>query len=163
IADGSPCRSACGTPIKRPGSVLGGRSWRRSPTRSTSSTRPARETYPSRHPCPPRPPPVRPFRRWWTAGVQLFVFRVAFPKDPAYKSGIALTAANLAARSGDQAGAYSRYQQILSNYPDSQEAYGAMQVLLKAGTPVDDLLRGEISFNSKDYNDAITALYAYTG
>src|SRR5258708_5919138 len=88
---------------------------------------------------------------------------LAIAKDPAYKSGIALTAANLAARSGDSAGAYSRYQQILSTYPDSQEAYTAMQALLKAGAPVDDLLRGEISFNAQDYNDAITALYAYTG
>ena len=82
---------------------------------------------------------------------------------PAYRAGIALTAANLRYQSGDQAGAYSRYQQIMTDYPQTPEAYKAMQALLKAGGTVDNLLRGKISFNAQDYNDAITALYAYTG
>jgi soluble lytic murein transglycosylase len=82
---------------------------------------------------------------------------------PAYKAGIALVAANLQLQTGDSAGAYSRYQQIMTDYSQTPEAYKAMQALLKAGGTVDNLQRGKISFNAEDYNDAITSLYAYTG
>ncbi len=83
-------------------------------------------------------------------------------KDPAYKAKIALTAADISLRTGNNASAYARYQSILSSYPKSPEAYRAMLALLNAGSPVDNWLRGKISFAAGDYKDAITALYNYT-
>jgi len=88
---------------------------------------------------------------------------LAAAKLPDYRAGIAWTAAALVAKSGDLKGAYQRYQEIITDYPETPEGYRAMQALLASGAPVDPLLHGKISFAAKDYADAITALYAYTG
>ncbi|MEP7286599.1 MAG: tetratricopeptide repeat protein [Chloroflexota bacterium] len=88
---------------------------------------------------------------------------LAVAKMPDYRASITLTAADLLLRSGSIDQAYAHYQDIVNNYSDTASAYRAMQALLKAKLPVDNLVRGRISFNAKDYNDAITALYAYTG
>ncbi len=82
---------------------------------------------------------------------------------PNYRASIAWTAADLLAKTGDLKSAFQRYQEIITNYPETPEGYRAMQALLASGAPVDGLLHGRISFAAKDYNDAITALYAYTG
>jgi soluble lytic murein transglycosylase len=84
-------------------------------------------------------------------------------RQPAYRAIIQLAAANVLFNSGTTGEAYARYQDVLSTYPDTLEAYRAMQALLRGGAPIDDLIRGRISFAAEDYNDAITALYAYTG
>jgi soluble lytic murein transglycosylase len=87
---------------------------------------------------------------------------LAVAKNAGYRANIALTAADLLFRTGNKAAAYARYQDIIANYPTAPEAYRAMQALLRAGTQVDDLLRGKISFAAQDYKDVITALYNYT-
>ena len=87
---------------------------------------------------------------------------LAVAKNPGYRAGIALAAADVLARSGDKDGAYLRYQDILNNYPLTAEGYRAMVALLNNGTKVDDLLRGRVSFAAGDYQDAIMALYNYT-
>ena len=85
---------------------------------------------------------------------------LSIAKDPDYRAGISLTAANLLLNSGNATAAYERYQQIINTYPNTIQGYRAMQSLLKAGGTIDNLLRGQISFNAGDYNDAINALYA---
>lgn len=83
-------------------------------------------------------------------------------KVPAYRASIAFAAGQALLNSGDTTLAYSRYQDIVATYPQTPEAYRAMQALLSSGSQIDDYLRGQISFAAKDYNDTITALYDYT-
>ena len=86
-------------------------------------------------------------------------------KVPEYRANIAYAAAQVLLKAGDATdttAAYARLQSIVISYPQTFEAYQSMQALLQNGTPVDDYLRGQISFAAKDYNDTITALYNYT-
>lgn len=82
-------------------------------------------------------------------------------KVPEYRASIALTAAQVLLKNGDTS-AYGRFQAIVTDESATPEAYQAMQALLANGDSVDPLLRGQISYNAGDYNDAISALYNYT-
>src|SRR5258708_33911311 len=82
-------------------------------------------------------------------------------KVPEYRASIALSAAQVLLKSGDTS-AYGRFQEIVTDEPQTLEAYQAMQALLANGNSIDPLLHGQISFADGDYSDAISALYNYT-
>lgn len=87
---------------------------------------------------------------------------LAVARNAGYRASISVTAADALLRAGDTALAYARYQEIIANYPETPAGYRAMTALLRAGSSIDNLLRGRISFAAEDYTDAINALHRYT-
>lgn len=83
-------------------------------------------------------------------------------RNNGYRAAILAASADALFRAGSVTPAYARYRDIVTSYPETPQAYRAMQALLRAGIAVDNLLRGRISFAAEDYNDAITALNNYT-
>lgn len=72
-----------------------------------------------------------------------------------YLAGAALLAA------GDYEGAYARFEELVANYPRTYDSYSALIVLLDAGVPVDDFLRGRVDYYAGAYDPALRALYNY--
>jgi soluble lytic murein transglycosylase len=58
---------------------------------------------------------------------------------------------------GDDASAYARYLESVTNYPEAHETYLALVELVNADVPVDDFQRGRIDLNAAAYEPAVTA------
>src|SRR3990170_2669966 len=58
---------------------------------------------------------------------------------------------------GDDAGAYVRYLDSVTNYPEANESYLALVELVNADVPVDDMLRGRIDVFAGAYEPAVAA------
>lgn len=87
---------------------------------------------------------------------------LAVARNAGYRAEIMFLAAQALQATGDTAGAYDRYRQLMTAYPETGYAYQALVILLNEGQPVDAEVRGRVSFAAEDYQDAITALHAYT-
>lgn len=83
-------------------------------------------------------------------------------RNPGYRAAINFSAADALIKAGNTNAALPRLQDIVDTAPESASAYRAMQTLLANNVPVNNLVRGRISFAAKDYQDAITALHNYT-
>jgi soluble lytic murein transglycosylase len=88
------------------------------------------------------------------------IYQVA--RLPDYKAQIGYTAADLTAKLGDKPGANTRYLDVLTKFPDQPYGYRAMTAYLANGGALDNFTRGKISFAASDWNDAASALLAYT-
>lgn len=78
-------------------------------------------------------------------------------KIPAYRARIMNQAALTAQAFGDLDEAYRRMQQLVAAYPRSDYAYQALIVLVEAGQPVDDMLRGLVDYYAHAYTPAVLA------
>ncbi len=97
-----------------------------------------------------------------SAAIEQYDAILSVARNAGYRAAIMFAAANALQRANNLAAALPRYQEIVRQYPETPEAYRAMQVLLTNGLPVESLLRGRISYAAKDFADAIEAFHAYT-
>lgn len=79
-----------------------------------------------------------------------------------YRALIELRAARTLIDSGDSENGLARMETIFSTYPETAQAYEAMQILIAAGRDVDNYARGRVSFSYGDYQDAIESLTRYS-
>ncbi|MCS7055710.1 MAG: transglycosylase SLT domain-containing protein [Thermoflexales bacterium] len=67
---------------------------------------------------------------------------------PAYRARIAWELAQALQAAGQSAAAYRWMNEILANYPKTPAAFQALQALLAAGQPVDELQRGIVGYHN---------------
>jgi soluble lytic murein transglycosylase-like protein/TolA-binding protein len=87
---------------------------------------------------------------------------LAVARNAPYRASIEYAAAQAVLESGDTENGLARMLAIFETYPAQPEAYHAMQALLAAGEEVDDLARGQVSYNFGDYEDAIEAFNTFS-
>jgi soluble lytic murein transglycosylase len=73
---------------------------------------------------------------------------------PAYRARILYESAQALLAAGQNAAAYQRLNEVVTNHPTTAAAAQAVQALLNAGQPVDDLQRGIIAYNNRSYEAA---------
>ncbi len=88
---------------------------------------------------------------------------LAIAKIPAYRARIMNQAAQTAQAFGDTEEAYRRMQQLVAAYPKTDYAYQSLIVLVDAGQPVDDMLRGLVDYYAQAYTPAILAFQRVIG
>jgi soluble lytic murein transglycosylase len=62
---------------------------------------------------------------------------------------------------GQDEQAYTAYLDAVTNYPFSYDSYSALVVLVDAGVPVDELLRGQVDYYAGQYGVALAAFDRY--
>ncbi len=77
--------------------------------------------------------------------------------DPAVRAAANWYAGQALQAMGDDAGAYARYLDSVTNYPEANESYLALVELVNADVPVDDTLRGRIDVYAGAYEPAVAA------
>jgi tetratricopeptide (TPR) repeat protein len=77
--------------------------------------------------------------------------------DPAVRAAANWYAGQALQAMGDDASAYARYLESVTNYPDEHETYLALVELVNADVPVDDFLRGRIDLIAEAYEPAVAA------
>lgn len=87
---------------------------------------------------------------------------LAKAKNAPYRALIEYNAAQTLLDSGDEDQALQRMQTIFNTYPDTVQAYQAMQVLEERGADLDDYAKGRVSYLYGDYQGAIDAFNVYT-
>lgn len=87
---------------------------------------------------------------------------LAVAQNAPYRATIEFRAAQTLLDSGNTEDGLARMETIFTTYPQTAEAYHAMQALVAAGNEIDDYARGRVSFFFGDYTDAIDALTRYT-
>ncbi|NWG17080.1 MAG: tetratricopeptide repeat protein [Chloroflexi bacterium] len=87
---------------------------------------------------------------------------LAAARNAPYRAQIEYEAAQTLLESGDQVAGLARLETIFDTYPDTPQAYQAMQLLAANGVELDDYLRGRVSYFYGDYEGAIDAFNAYT-
>lgn len=87
---------------------------------------------------------------------------LAVAQNAPYKALIELNAAQALVDSGDLENGLARMQTVFDVYPDTAQAYTAMQVLQANGVELDGFAVGRVSYVYGDYAGAIDALNAYT-
>lgn len=80
---------------------------------------------------------------------------------PSYRARIIYQVAETARVFGDTQEAFRRYQEIVTAYPRTPQAYEALVQLVEAGVPVDELLRGKIDYYAEVYGSAVAAFYRH--
>jgi soluble lytic murein transglycosylase len=87
---------------------------------------------------------------------------LAFAQNNAYRAQIAYAAAEAYINSGDMARGIIRMTQVFDQYPQSVQAYRAMQILLQNGQALNNYRRGLVSYFNEDYEGAVQAFNMYT-
>lgn len=87
---------------------------------------------------------------------------LAFAQNNAYRAQIAYAAAEAYINSGDIARGIIRMTQVFDQYPQSAQAYRAMQILLQNGQALNHYRRGLVSYFNEDYEGAVQAFNLYT-
>ncbi len=75
--------------------------------------------------------------------------------DPAVRAAADWYTGQALQAMGDDAGAYARYVDSVTNYPETNESYLALVELVNADVPVDDMLRGRIDVYAGAYEPAV--------
>lgn len=78
---------------------------------------------------------------------------LAVAKIPEYRARILWQSAQTMQAAGSLAPAYARMREVMALHPQTPSAFAALNALVQAGQPVDELLRGQIDF----YADAFPA------
>ncbi len=78
---------------------------------------------------------------------------------PGYRARILYQSAQAALQFGEVAEAHSRLRQLIEAYPTASRAHDALVVLVEAGVPVDEMLRGMINYHAGAYSPAVQAFY----
>jgi soluble lytic murein transglycosylase len=79
----------------------------------------------------------------------------------AYRARIAHQAAETLLLAGEIEAGYDRHRTVVETYPTEEHAYLSLVVLVEAGRPVDELLRGTVDYSGGAYGPAVAALYRY--
>jgi soluble lytic murein transglycosylase len=79
----------------------------------------------------------------------------------AYRARIEHQAAETHLLAGDTDAGYTRHLQVVETYPTEYYAYLSLVVLVEAGVPPDDFLRGQVDYYAGAYGPAVEALYRY--
>lgn len=87
---------------------------------------------------------------------------LAEARNGPYRASIQYQAAQVLLNANDVAGAHTRLQTIIKQYPSTYAAYQAMGILLNAGLQIDSYQRGLIAYSNEDYQAAINAFNTYT-
>lgn len=87
---------------------------------------------------------------------------LAVARNAPYRASIELMAAQTLLDAGRTEQGLARMQTVFDAYPETPQAYQALQVLLQNGREVDDFVRGKVSYAYGDYQGAIDAFNAYT-
>lgn len=74
-----------------------------------------------------------------------------------YRARIMLLATETALVYGDTDEAYRRASELVAVYPALPQAYQALIILVEAGQPVDDMLRGMVDYYAEAYDPAVQA------
>ncbi len=85
-----------------------------------------------------------------------------FAQNTAYRAQIAYAAAEALINSGDMARGTIRMTQVFDQYPESPQAYRAMQILTQNGQPLNNYRRGLVNYFNEDYENAVIAFNTYT-
>lgn len=85
-----------------------------------------------------------------------------FAQNTAYRAQIAYVAAEALINSGDMARGTIRMRQVFDQYPESAQAYSAMQLLMQNGQTLDNYRRGLVNYFNEQYESAVTAFNTYT-
>ncbi|MCL4252759.1 MAG: tetratricopeptide repeat protein [Anaerolineae bacterium] len=85
-----------------------------------------------------------------------------FAQNTAYRAQIAYAAAEALINSGDMARGTIRMRQVFDQYPESAQAYSAMQLLMQNGQTLDNYRRGLVNYFNEQYESAVTAFNTYT-
>jgi len=92
-----------------------------------------------------------------TAGLAIYDSIYQATIDPAVRAAANWYAGQALQAMGDDASAYARYLESVTNYPDEHETYLALVELVNADVPVDDFLRGRIDLIAEAYEPAVAA------
>ncbi len=87
---------------------------------------------------------------------------LAVAKNAPYRASIELAAAQALLEAGRTEQGLARMQTVFDAYPETAQAYQALQTLLENGREVDAFARGKVSFAYGDYQGAIDAFNTYT-
>ena len=79
-----------------------------------------------------------------------------------YRANIAYTAAKTLLDSGNIEAGIARMNTIISNYPNTGNAYQAMQQVIATGIEIDGFQLGKAAYGAGDYQAAINAFNEYT-
>ncbi|QPC81783.1 tetratricopeptide repeat protein [Phototrophicus methaneseepsis] len=87
---------------------------------------------------------------------------LAVAQLPNYRAAIDFAAAQALMNAGDTTNAIIRARRIFENYPQTTQAYPAMQMLLDNGADIDGWQRGRVAYYYGDYSGAIEAFNDYS-
>ncbi|MDX2075346.1 MAG: tetratricopeptide repeat protein [bacterium] len=87
---------------------------------------------------------------------------LAFAQNDAYRAQITYMAGEALLSAGDLPRGTIRMTQVFNDYPDTEQAYSAMQILLQNGQVLNNYQRGLVSYFNEDYEGAVTAFNTYT-
>ncbi|HLV37746.1 MAG TPA: tetratricopeptide repeat protein [Spirillospora sp.] len=87
---------------------------------------------------------------------------LAVAQNAPYRALIEFEAAQALLNGGDTENGLARMRTVFENYPGTNPAYEAMQVLLESGVELDNYSIGRVSFLYGDYERAIEALNTYS-
>ncbi len=79
----------------------------------------------------------------------------------AYRARIEHQAAETLLLAGETEAGYDRHLHVVETYPEEYYAYLSLVVLVEAGRPPDDFLRGIVDYYGGAYGPAVEALYRY--
>lgn len=80
---------------------------------------------------------------------------LAVAQNPPYRASISLQAAQVLLGAEDYAGAYNRLQVIVRDYPATNAAYQALELLINAELQIDRYQAGLITYYNENYTAAI--------
>jgi soluble lytic murein transglycosylase len=73
------------------------------------------------------------------------------------KARMDMLAGQLLYNTGQASEAYAKFQDAVTNFPESPDAFQALLALVNDGVPVDDLARGLTNYYAQNYEPALTA------
>ncbi|MCU0482196.1 MAG: tetratricopeptide repeat protein, partial [Anaerolineae bacterium] len=87
---------------------------------------------------------------------------LSFAQNSAYRAQISFSAGEALINAGDIPRGLIRMTQVFNEYPESEQAYRAMQILLQNGQVLNNYQRGLVNYFNEQYGDAVTAFNTYT-
>ncbi len=87
---------------------------------------------------------------------------LAFARNTAYRAQVSFWAAEALLNAGDIPRGLIRMTQVFNDYPESDQAYSALRILVQNGQTVNNYQRGLVNYFNEDYESAVTAFNTYT-
>jgi len=87
---------------------------------------------------------------------------LTFAQNDAYRAQVIYWAGEALLNAGDVPRGLIRMTQVFNDYPDTPQAYSAMQILLQNAQTLNNYQRGLVNYFNEQYEDAVTAFNTYT-